>query len=268
MGAFLLCACDQELVPRTTTNKGSRVSGTDNVVDQVAAKVALGDSCTSNDQCDSEHCFAYAASTSICSKTCDTDTDCALMGYGFVCKQAVASGLKLCAPTSAGQTGSGTQSSGTGTQSSGTGSSGTVTGTKAFGADCSASTECADGYCFRPASAVTPICSKSCQSDAGCSNGGVNSKCLATTVSGLSLCGPGSSSTGGTGGTGGSTGSGSSTPGPGEYGSSCSGSCDCDSNLCVRVSGGNPFCTELCQTSADCPSGTCIAGGGTKFCMP
>ena len=47
---------------------------------------------------------------------------------------------------------------------------------------------------------------------------------------------------------------------------------DCESRLCIQHEGSSPFCSEVCDTDADCPSeSTCQTGTVTSisgYCLP
>jgi len=43
----------------------------------------------------------------------------------------------------------------------------------------------------------------------------------------------------------------------------------CESRICARYQGSEPFCTSTCQTDSDCDQGECrefVLGTGAKYC--
>lgn len=46
---------------------------------------------------------------------------------------------------------------------------------------------------------------------------------------------------------------------------------DCDSQVCARYQGSDPFCTTPCSSDGDCVAGECIRielqGSSTKYCV-
>lgn len=44
----------------------------------------------------------------------------------------------------------------------------------------------------------------------------------------------------------------------------------CDTRICARYKGSEPFCTTTCQSDGDCVAGKCIQfpfGSGTSYCV-
>jgi V8-like Glu-specific endopeptidase len=131
---------------------------------------------------------------------------------------------------------------------------------KAFGATCSAASECQSKLCTSGSSSTSGgqgFCSKSCSKTSDC---GGSYECR------QNVCQT-KTSTGGSG----TTGSGTTSSTEGSFGASCSALSDCASGLCaIDNATGDRFCTRYCDLElSNCPAGSaCLATGQTAVCGP
>ncbi len=182
-----------------------------------ADRAALGESCESDDECNSGLCATTAAGQ-VCAQSCD-GFDTSSCPSGFYCDGEA---LGVC---------------GTGLCLRGT------AGAAGLGASCTADTDCASLMCDGA------ICASPCRPDAAVNSCPMGYVCRPGAAAGCGACRAEAD-----------------LAAPGEF---CMTNEDCASGLCAVASDGDQFCTDFCDSAADCPElFSCVPVGDTNVCVP
>lgn len=261
---------------------GSEVcDGEDNDCDELFDEdcSALGESCTSDDECITLTCRDVDGTGRICTQACDPERPMTSCPTGMYCGDADGSCEGFCTPGEVGTLPNDTDCTsdtdcaslycrdpGDGRQRclnpcrgdagmcldgeacaagagfcSGCVPAEIVVGSRGIGEPCEGADDCASGFCFEEAGAA--YCSRECADPSDCPS---SYHCRSEGESGVCVRGD-----------------------AGGVGSTCIANGDCDEDLFCATRGDESWCSAFCEDAMDCPdSFSCVMAGDVSVCAP